>query len=349
VRLAGGWLEELTNSAFSVQHLAFPTLLIHAQNDEIFPMEDVRRSAKYFRTHGSPVTLRIIADHGHAFGTDQAVVFRLMAEYCKAQLTPKHPLPEFPQLHAYSFLLCVAPALAWAVLWLYFCQKSKPSPPVNSAGNFEIALPVAAILLAILATADSALHLIPPRMQITPQTLTIARRFLLAPSWPRDFETLAGLPIWRGQKLHTLLTHVELAHYTVYELVNWKVDDAVYVQYVLSPVITGADYELDWRRRLWENFWPRVRHENTTSNAAEIVVRFLRQRVTVAPSYPAQAGVESMWNGHIVNLADFEILYVAALRSVGVPARLNSSRQAEFWTGQTWQSAPRPLAVTWVE
>ena len=68
-----------------------------------------------------------------------------------------------------------------------------------------------------------------------------------------------------------------------------------------------------------------------------------------ARGHPKQPGIESMWNGHIVNLDDFEILYTAALRSVGVPARLNATRAAEFWTGQAWQSAPRPLATTWVE
>ena len=154
---------------------------------------------------------------------------------------------------------------------------------------------------------------------------------------------------------------MELAHYTMFELVNWKVEDALYRQYVLAPLIEtdssprpsppneAREIELNWRRELWENFYPRVRHENTTSDAAEIVVRFLRQRVTIAPGYPKQPGVESMWNGHIVNPEDFEILYTAALRSAGVPARLNTSRQAEFWTGQAWQPAPRPLATTWVE
>jgi transglutaminase-like putative cysteine protease len=56
-----------------------------------------------------------------------------------------------------------------------------------------------------------------------------------------------------------------------------------------------------------------------------------------------------MWYGHIVNLEDFEILYTAALRSVGVPARLNRKQEAEFWTGSQWETAPRPLATTWVE
>ena len=107
--------------------------------------------------------------------------------------------------------------------------------------------------------------------------------------------------------------------------------------------------ELNWRRDLWENFYPRIRHENTTTDAAAIVIRFLRQRETIAANYPNQPGIETMWNGHIVNPADFQILYTAALRSVGVPARLDQNRQAEYWTGSKWQTAPGPLALTWVE
>jgi len=202
---------------------------------------------------------------------------------------------------------------------------------------------VAAVVLGTLAVADTALHLVPPRLEIGPATLQIARSHLLAPKWRADFETLAAMPIWQGQRLQTLLTHVELAHYTVYELVNWKIEDALYRSFVLSPIIVQGEWELNWRRELWENFYPRVRHENTTSDAAEIVVRFLRQRETIVPGHPKQPGIESMWNGHIVNPEDFEILYTAALRSVGVPARLNPSRQAEFWTGTAWKTAPAPL------
>jgi hypothetical protein len=42
----------------------------------------------------------------------------------------------------------------------------------------------------------------------------------------------------------------------------------------------------------------------------------------------------------------FQIVYVAALRSVGVPARLNASGQAEFWDGTHWQTAPPPAATS---
>ena len=36
-------------------------------------------------------------------------------------------------------------------------------------------------------------------------------------------------------------------------------------------------------------------------------------------------------------------MYVAALRSVGVPARLNAQGEAELLLNGKWQSAPRPL------
>ncbi len=177
----------------------------------------------------------------------------------------------------------------------------------------------------------------------------MARRSFVPPKWTEDFETLAKQPIWSGQSVKALLENVELSHYTVYELINWKVDPDKYRDYVLNPVIAEEKTELNWRRELWDNFYRRVRHENLPEDAAEIVVRFLRERVTIAPGYPKQPGAESIWSGHIANLDDFEIVYTAALRSVGVPARLSALRQTEFWTGTGWKSAPRPIATTWVE
>jgi transglutaminase-like putative cysteine protease len=199
-----------------------------------------------------------------------------------------------------------------------------------------------AIVVLISAIAESALHLIPLQSKITPQTLEFARGHLIPPEWKNDFETLAALPIWREQPLRTLFGHLELAHYTTYQLENWKVDEETYHHYVLSPAITGDDRELNWRRSLWDNFYPRVRHESSLQNAASIVGQFLRQRVTIASDYPGAPGIESAWNVRVANPSDFECLYVAALRSVGIPARLNASRHTEYWTGQTWESAPRP-------
>jgi hypothetical protein len=165
-----------------------------------------------------------------------------------------------------------------------------------------------------------------------------------------DFEILSANPIWQGKPLKSLLEHVELANYNRNELINWKVDDQIYNEFVLSPIIDAASTgELNWRRPLWENFYPRIRKENSPETAAEIVVRFLRERVTITAHLNSpQPGIESIWKHQITDEKGFDIIYVAALRSVGVGARLNVSGQAEFWTGQKWQNAPRPLASSFL-
>jgi dienelactone hydrolase len=348
--------------------LSCPVLFVHGENDDILALPCAKKLAGVLETAGTPVTLKIIPGEVHAFGAEHSLVVRLTGEYCKAKLVRKHPLPQFPKLHPRALLLYISPAFVWLGAWLYLRRKEKGTRAASllrlrkscNLSKLGLGLHVVAAALAILAVADTVLHVVPPRMKVNERTLDIARKHLLAPKWREDFETLAALPIWRGQVVGTLLEHVELAHYTVNELVNWKLDDTVYRQFVLSPVVEekfkahGWKYpleqdEFNWRRELWENFYPLVRHENTTDAAAAIVVRFLRQRITVAPNYPKQRGVESIWNGHIANLVDFEIVYTAALRSVGVPARLSEKRQVEFWTGSEWRPAPRPLATTWVE
>ena len=94
-----------------------------------------------------------------------------------------------------------------------------------------------------------------------------------------DFEFLMSNPLWRGRQLRVPVQHAHLARYNR-QLVNWTVPERVYREFVLSPQIDPrADGAMDWRRPLWENFYPRIRREAATETAAEIVVRFLRERV----------------------------------------------------------------------
>ena len=183
-------------------------------------------------------------------------------------------------------------------------------------------------------------------MDVSEYSLARARTLLVPPKLQGDFATLAGLATWRNQRLKTLLEHAELANYTVGELINWRIPQNIYREFVLSPVIVGGDRELGWRRMLWESFYPRIRRENSPADAAQIVARFLRQRVTLNPEQPAQAGVETIWREQIANRADFDVIYTAALRSVGVPARLDGAKLTEIWNGQDWERAPRPLFET---
>lgn len=50
--------------------------------------------------------------------------------------------------------------------------------------------------------------------------------------------------------------------------------------------------------------------------------------------------VSEIWLRQITDEAGFQVIYVAALRSVGVPARLDANGRAEFYDGGKWQVAP---------
>jgi O-antigen ligase len=213
--------------------------------------------------------------------------------------------------------------------------------PTRANSNKEIWLRWVAWMLAIVALVVSALHLVPAHFPVSDRTLAMARKYLVQPKERADFEALAAQTIWHGQKLQVLLDHVELANYNR-ELINWQLDDTIYRNFVLSPVITGnVDAQFDWRRILWEEFYPRIRHESSPENAATIVARHLRERVTIAdvPNLPQDA--PTIWLRQITNAKGFQNIYVAALRSVGVPARLGEKGQAEFFDGSRWRIAPR--------
>ena len=57
--------------------------------------------------------------------------------------------------------------------------------------------------------------------------------------------------------------------------------------------------------------------------------------------------IADLWQRQLASEREFEALYVAALRSVGVPSRLGAQGRAELWTGSAWQPAPRPLLTPW--
>jgi dienelactone hydrolase len=251
------------------------------------------------------------------------------------------------------------PAAAWIIGGLVWKSRKASAPSGqrwwrssngqlrNPCSRGEIALRWLAVLLAAWALAETALHLAPPHFSVSDRTLALARRYLVQSKERADFETLAGRPIWQEQKLKTLLDHVELAGYNR-ELVNWQLDDQMYRDFVLSPVITGKAHEqLSWRRPLWEEFYPRIRHESAPEDAATIVVRHLRERLTVVAAPDLPRSIPDIWLKQITDAAGFEIIYVAALRSVGVPARLDAKGHAEFWDGNKWQTAPAPSVLSW--
>jgi acetyl esterase/lipase len=348
VQLGGAGLREgETNNRLASLHC--PVFLIHGEQDQTFPVADTKRLASILQSNGQAVEMKIVPGMPHGMEPDRGVVFRSIGEYCLTHLAGKdawqnyHSIAQW-QVEAPPFWLFCLPAAAWGASCFAWSRYRKPrSTERIKLSRGEIALRWLTALLATWALAETAVHLVPPHYSVSERTLSIARRFLVEAKQQKDFENLAAQSIWKGEKLRMLLDHVELAGYNR-ELINWQLDDKVYHDFVLSPVITAqSGEELNWRRPLWEEFYPRIRHESAPAEAARIVARHLRERLTIAPDYPGHTGVATMWRAQIVNPSDFEIIYTAALRSVGVPARLNAEKRAEYWDGRDWHPAPRPV------
>jgi dienelactone hydrolase len=418
VRVSGGWVPELegiSDSSLSSlpsvhesekQAGSLPqVLLLHAEQDEVFPVADARRVRTALEGKGLPVELNIFPGQSHGFEPNRFMLFRGLGEYCLTRLKGPGALAKYQsilswQAKAKPLWLFWVPAFLWLALKVgvsrrmgsatvsvapvgvpptgpseaSFASKSEPywramfsargrklraGRPRSPLRWWEIALRWVAAVLAVAALADTALHLVPPRLVISARTLAIARKHLVQPKESADFEFLASLSsfpsvqagpsFWRGKPLKTLLEHVELAHYNR-ELIDWKLDDQIYRDFVLSPQIDPEfDGDLNWRRPLWENFYPRIRKEQTTEDAAVIVARFLRERVTILDGLRGGGSIDigEIWQRQITDARGFEAVYVAAMRSAGIPARLDARHRAEFWTGSAWRPAPRPVLEAW--
>jgi predicted esterase len=354
VQLSGRGIDQSTLNFQLSTNLHCPVLLVHGEQDEVFPVADTKRLASALQARGVPVELKVIPNLPHGLEPERAVIFRAVGEYCLTHLTGKdasqnyHSIARW-QAEALPLWLWWLPAVIWAGGWLIWSVKTraKTQPIKTPLSRGEIVLRWLAVLLAIGALSVTALHLATPLFMVNDTTSAIARRFLVQSKERTDFEYLVAQPVWSGQRLKTLLEHVELSGYNR-ELVNWQVDDRMYRDFVLSSVITGNPNEqLNWRRPLWEEFYPRIRHENSPEDASRIVVRHLRERVSIATAPNLPQDVPVIWLKQITDEAGFEIIYIAALRSVGVPARLDSQHQAEFWNGDKWQTAPRPSIMSW--
>lgn len=218
-------------------------------------------------------------------------------------------------------------------------RKLGEEPRRTPLSPAPLALRWLAGIVALLAIGQTTLHLSLPRFTVSPRTLALTRSWLVPAREQADFDFLAAKQLWSGRPLRVLLEHTHLANYNR-QLVNWQVEAARYQSFVLSPEIDPAfDGDLDWRRPLWEFFYPRIRKETSLSGAAETIARQLRDRVKPATTHGPPGAITEMWRDGRADERGGEALAVAALRSAGIPARLGSEGRAEYWNGGEWKAA----------
>lgn len=292
---------------------------------------------------GLPLKRCIVPENTNLRGEDHALVTKLIGEYGKKNLTPD----SFPRFVAKS---AHKSGLLWKTFFLILFSLSLflAYRKMRKLGWFkpETRIPWgAALFFVLLAGTLTFIHTIFRDFPVNAFNLRIARTFLVAKGQREDFEELAKAPYWSGQPLRSLLTQTELANYTAFKLVNWKIEPDVYRKYVLAPLISDTKTpELAWREPLWKYFYPTVKKEDLPSSAAGIVVRYLREKVSIVEDAPS-SNLLICWESGIANEATFNRLYVAALRSVAIPARLDADDSVEIWEDGIWMKAIKPLSL----
>jgi dienelactone hydrolase len=370
VRLSGGWIPELEgggppqhptansqHSTFniesppsSIQHSATTIapcqplspqtsthLLLHGDQDTVFPVSDARRVESALRTNGCVVELKVLPGQSHNFDPNRGVVFRRVGEYCLRSLKGPRAFETYQsiatwQARARPLWWVWIPAALWLLAWSYASWRrlrQEGGPVKRALTVWEIGLRWVAGIVAALALAQTAFHFLEPQLANTPRSWAMARRHFVPPKVRVDFDFLAQKPEWLGKRLKALLQHVELANYNR-GLVNWQLDDADYRDFVLSPQIDPAfDEDMAWRRVLRESLYPRIRKENAPETAAEVVGRHLQERITVVEGFESPRSIAGIRQRQVTDQRGFETLHIAALRAVGIPARLTSDGQAE--------------------
>jgi len=191
-------------------------------------------------------------------------------------------------------------------------------------------------ILASLAIVETIAFVGTAFLPASKGTLVLARHWLVAPRAVNDLDILATQPFIRDVRIGILVQHSSLANYNR-QLINWKLDDGVYRDYVLNPLIDALrDGQLNWRRNLWEYFYLPIRKQTDSAAAAQIVLKYLHKRLTIVAVGPQT--IEEMWQQRRADAKGVEALKVAVFRSVGVPARLNEKGKAEIFDFGKWQS-----------
>jgi hypothetical protein len=220
---------------------------------------------------------------------------------------------------------------------LWFCQPGKEQC---------VLLKLVTCFVTITALGMTSLNLLVPELNVNEFSLSMAKSFLLQ-SHADDISFLGQQKAVDKIKLKILLQDVQLANLQRHQFYS-SLENGMFQQYILSPQIDSQAPAWNSRKELWEYFQPRIRKQHDPLLGAKIIVDYLLERVGIDSSYGADQDADTIWIQKMASEGGFQRIYVTALRSAGIAARLNDLKQAEIWTGQAWTAAPRP-PITSVE
>ena len=291
--------------------------------------------ANSLKKTGMPVEVRILPSPlSHI--EDMPVVIRGTAEYCARflGLSPGGAINVRP-LNWQYWLPIVALVISLLVRAVMRWEQKTRSV---RRGTLSRAVFIVAVLLACSSVSITSAWVILSRLTTDHEHEAFMKNFFIEPYCRDDFDWLTG----RFPFTRCALDNVRLANYNR-TLVGWNVADNIYQEFVLNPQVSTEKEQFNWRRPLWEYFYPRVRHMTNPVDAAQIVVRSLRARVTIVDNPLNYPGIESIWLRGSTDAVGFERIYVAALRSVGIPSKIGQNGEAAIFMEQQWQVAPRPI------
>jgi dienelactone hydrolase len=233
------------------------------------------------------------------------------------------------------------------VLWKYHDKLLRVRLRFRQPGKEQcVLLKLVTCVISITALGVTGLNLLVPELNVNEFSLSMAKSFLLR-SHAEDISFLGRHKIADKIKLKMWLQHVQLANLQRHQFYS-SLENDLFQQYILSPQIDSQAPAWNSRKELWEYFQPRIRKQHDPLLGAKIIVDYLLERVGIDSSYGADQDVDTIWIQKMAGEGGFQRIYVAALRSVGIAARINGLNQVEIWTRQAWTAAPKPL-ITSVE
>jgi dienelactone hydrolase len=308
--------------------------IAHGETDDVFPAAAARDIADRLRDMGAEVQLNLFPGRGHGFGGDLPLVTRGAAEFCAEQLGGTTSVPVNVRPSCWYYWL---PVGLWGCLILGRCiRKQMGARNATTSGRW---LRFSAAGLALMALMLSALHLALPFCPANATPLKLARQWCVRPESRNDFDWLAQQPAIHDAKVGDCLDNLRLAELQRGQF-GTALSEQEWREFVLSPGIESEDRDADWRRELWETFYPRMRRETAVQPAAALVASHLRSCVSPSRSAKEQRGIMQGWSAGETTPLQWESLYLAALRAVGIPARRGIDGGVLILDSGQWKAAP---------